>query len=120
MSRYIYSSSPFYFNHLIFFLQMQVYSKQDPYNHPIVVDVVRNLWFSAKGKCDAWAVKNMLDQGMVAGETIALIFTCVSSIVFVTILYSNGLIIQVENSLRCFVMGSELAIPFSEENCGVM
>ena len=35
----------------------------------------------------------MLDQGMVAGETIALIFTCVSSIVFITILYSNGLII---------------------------
>jgi hypothetical protein len=74
----VYSSLPFYFN----FLQTQVYSKQDPYNHPIVVDVVRNVWFSAKGKCDAWAAKDMLENGMVAGETIALIFTCVSLIFF--------------------------------------
>jgi len=48
---------------------MQVYSKQDPYNHPIVIDVVRNVWFSAKGKCDAWAAKDMLENGMVAGES---------------------------------------------------
>ena len=61
-----------------FFGQVQVYSKQDPYNHPIVIDIIRNIWFSAKGKCDAWAAKDMLEKGMVAGETIVLIFTCMS------------------------------------------
>ena len=66
--------------YVIFFLQTQTYSKQDPYNHPIVVNVVRNIWFSAKGKCDAWAAKDMLDKGIVAGETIALIFTRMSLI----------------------------------------
>ncbi|KAH9928059.1 hypothetical protein B0H21DRAFT_693515, partial [Amylocystis lapponica] len=51
-------------------------NRQEPFKHPILVDIIRGQWFG-KGKADVATMNKMITLKLVMGELIALVVTVV-------------------------------------------
>ncbi|KAH9922568.1 hypothetical protein B0H21DRAFT_701462, partial [Amylocystis lapponica] len=71
-------------------------NRQEPFKHPILVDIIRGQWFG-KGKADVAAMNKMITLKLVMGELIALVVTVV------------------ENALKEWIEGSYHTVNFSED-----
>ncbi|KAH9920037.1 hypothetical protein B0H21DRAFT_827328 [Amylocystis lapponica] len=71
-------------------------NRQEPFKHPILVDIIRGQWFG-KGKADVATMNKMITLKLVMGELIALVVTVV------------------ENALKEWIEGSYHTVNFSED-----